>query len=201
MLIPFRFDLSLALHSLVCASLLLVNEARSAAAQCSYPTAWQSELSVLMHPNSLPQFQTAIVPFANLATATYTADPVSIPNYTEIARHENDLGLHWIAIHHDTQSKVILGIRGTDLNSQSASGQADDCADWYLWHPWDERPSYCKQFNASTLAYLDNAIAVAKQLQQAYPTSSLAVTGHSLGAGIAQLVRSTCRRRTTSFQL
>jgi hypothetical protein len=94
---------------------------------CLYPSIWQSQLQAIMIPSDLAAFQTSITPFANLTTATYTGNAIAIPNYNEVARHEAQVGLHWIAMLHTDQQRLILGFRGTvsRLPPEARCTQAD----------------------------------------------------------------------------
>lgn len=84
----------------------------------------------------------------------------------------------------------IIVFRGTDLDTTTRSGQADSCADSLLFGgklPSQLQPQ-CSAFTAAELDYYGRALAFARAAQDRHPTVTFALTGHSLGAGLAVIV-------------
>ncbi|EDQ86214.1 uncharacterized protein MONBRDRAFT_28432 [Monosiga brevicollis MX1] len=161
----------------------------SASTSCRYASPW-SDLAQLRAGNlTVSEWHAIIGAFANVTTDTYTNGSTSnVGGYRELTRLAPDFGLHAIVLQAETDpQRIIIAFRGTDLNESSPSGQVDNCADWLIWHPWLQPPSYCQNFNRSTYDYVTNALHLVAKVQAQYPSASLVTTGHSLGAGLAFL--------------
>ncbi len=100
---------------------------------------------------------------------------------------ENPLfGMRAIAFAHLPSSRVLIAYRGTDTDVSGISGQADICADAYLFGPnISALPPFCSRFNDTTLDYMDAARRFALRVQFALPFCTIMYTGHSLGAALA----------------
>ena len=85
--------------------------------------------------------------------------------------------------------RVVIAFRGTDLSPVGVSGQADECADIRLWDSHTKQePAYCSKFDNYTLDYLGRALDMTGLVQDRFPDAEILMTGHSLGAGLANLV-------------
>jgi hypothetical protein len=115
------------------------------------------------------------------------------PGWKRVAEANPYFGMHGIAFANASAERLLVVFRGTDLNTSGLSGQADVCADAWLWGPDGapapaSLPSFCAQFTATQLDYFGNAVAFAWSVAAAFPTFSVLFTGHSLGAGLASML-------------
>eukprot|EP00039_Didymoeca_costata_P005558 m.82460 g.82460 ORF g.82460 m.82460 type:complete len:536 (+) comp12872_c0_seq1:2287-3894(+) len=176
----------------------------SYAVQHNAPAGWGNLTSQIIESDS-EEFHKFIAPISESIYLSYTSTNGSYFNASDVAKsvgdgwtREHDLeshvqyGMRALFFSHAATQRVLVAFRGTDLNSSSVSGQADQCADSILWDatPRDKLPEYCNKFSNSTLDYLSNALqAVAKAHAVARLASyQFLYTGHSLGAGLASLV-------------
>lgn len=86
--------------------------------------------------------------------------------------------------------RVVLAFRGTQIGS-TVDCVADICADIFLWVISGDcklNPAKCSRFDNATLDYFAQAVDYTLKVLSAYPSASLLLTGHSLGAGLAILV-------------
>eukprot|EP00672_Neobodo_designis_P016490 CAMPEP_0174828770 /NCGR_PEP_ID=MMETSP1114-20130205/1528_1 /TAXON_ID=312471 /ORGANISM="Neobodo designis, Strain CCAP 1951/1" /LENGTH=332 /DNA_ID=CAMNT_0016062495 /DNA_START=27 /DNA_END=1021 /DNA_ORIENTATION=+ len=113
-----------------------------------------------------------------------------------IRGHEEnpEFGFHAIAFVNPAAARLLIAIRGTDLNVSGLSGQADVCADHFLWDAppdfanFSGAPDFCAKFNRSTLDYFGAARSFLASAKASYPGYHVLLTGHSLGAGLAAML-------------
>ncbi|KAL2652951.1 hypothetical protein R1flu_021079 [Riccia fluitans] len=103
-------------------------------------------------------------------------------------------GMHATLYQENGDSKrMVLSFRGTDISGDESS-MADLCADELLWIP---KPGAgpvgenCSRFSSETIDYYKQAVDYTEKVMCTYPDSSLLLTGHSLGAGLALVVTAT----------
>lgn len=129
--------------------------------------------------------------YYNPAEANSTLDE---PGWDRAMEENPEYGFHAIAFANAARQRVLVVIRGTDLDVSGVSGQADVCADHFLWNAapnfsnFTGAPAFCKHFNVSTLDYIARARDFLAAVAQAFPEHDRMVTGHSLGAGIAAML-------------
>jgi hypothetical protein len=115
-------------------------------------------------------------------------------------------GFHALTFVNAAQRRVLVAFRGTDLDVSHASGACDVCADQMLWQGTAvaDLPAMCAPFNASTLDYWGEARAMVQTIATTYDGYDVLFTGHSLGAGLSNLMaaltdaRSPCRPHPTT---
>ena len=203
------------------ASVLAAVVLLAGAAAAAFSNPWPSPAALTAPQPPDPRFPALLQLFGNATTLSYVAthgsyfDPakanrtVPQPGWRRAppALEANPaFGMHALTFVNDAEGRVLVAFRGTDVNATGASGQADLCADYLLWHDHMSAPvrpaafppelSFCPTFNASTLDYLTAARALASRVQAAFPRHQLMYTGHSLGAGLAMLMAAAAANAT-----
>ena len=95
----------------------------------------------------------------------------------------------------------LIAFRGTDLGSDVLSSLADNCADDVLWGgmKYEQLSANCQgNFTTFQLDYLARATDVTQRAMVKYPQCSFLFTGHSLGAGLANLMAALSYPQVTS---
>lgn len=108
--------------------------------------------------------------------------------WLRFAEENPQFGMRAIAFAHFESQRLLIAFRGTDLNTESLSGQADLCADSYLFSQNRTLPSFCQQFPESIVDYGTAARLFTLRVQSQLPEFDLMFTGHSLGGGLASMM-------------
>mmetsp|Transcript_142840 Transcript_142840/g.259731 ORF Transcript_142840/g.259731 Transcript_142840/m.259731 type:complete len:357 (+) Transcript_142840:58-1128(+) len=101
-----------------------------------------------------------------------------------------DGGFHGLVFWQAETRRLILAMRGMDLDSSQVSGQADTCGVMLLLlgKTYETLPRMCQRFSQQVLDYLASAEAFADRALEVFKPSETLMVGHSLGAGLSMLV-------------
>ena len=171
---------------------------------------WISPAELIEHLDK-PGFQHNMMLLANATKLSYTATWGSYyshwdanatigPGWVKSSLEANpkDGGMHALLFVENTTSRALLVFRGTDLGPDAVSSNADICADSLLWngYHYNELPAMCQNYSVATLDYFTNAIAFTNTAMSMYSGYDFLFTGHSLGAGLAQMMASVADAET-----
>jgi pimeloyl-ACP methyl ester carboxylesterase len=157
-------------------------------------TPW-AEVAALANASNA-SWHSIVTPLALMVKLTYTATwgsylhpedlNATVAGWERPLTENPPYGMRALFFVDESTRRGVVAFRGTDLNTSSASGQCDQCADDLLWHGGSAHlPDVCRAFSNESLDYYASAQRFIRRVRRARPDVQLLFTGHSLGAGLA----------------